>query len=116
MRSLVCLRRGSLSSYAYVLLCVWLLQQRQPPVLPVLQARQPHTYDVTVGPWRCSYNDQLDDVRGFGEANKETLAELVSHTGQSVTASTNGTFAPALWTWVLGPLKCAALIQPSSLP
>lgn len=31
------LRRGTLSSYAYVLLCIHLLQRRSPPILPVLQ-------------------------------------------------------------------------------
>lgn len=29
--------RGSLSSYAYILMLLHFLQQRQPPVLPVLQ-------------------------------------------------------------------------------
>ncbi|GLC48346.1 hypothetical protein PLESTB_000086200 [Pleodorina starrii] len=69
--------RGSLSSYAYVLLCIWVLQQRKPAILPVLQQREPHTYDTTVGPWRCSYNDQVEEVKNFGAENKETLAELV---------------------------------------
>lgn len=36
--------RGTLSSYCYVLMCIHLLQQRSPPVLPCLQAMQPtHT-------------------------------------------------------------------------
>lgn len=29
--------RGSLSSYAYILMVLYFLQQRQPPVIPVLQ-------------------------------------------------------------------------------
>ena len=36
--------RGTLSSYCYVLMCIHLLQQRQPPILPCLQAMQPHTH------------------------------------------------------------------------
>lgn len=39
---------GTLSSYAYVLMCIAHLQQRQPPVLPVLQEMEP-TYQVTHG-------------------------------------------------------------------
>lgn len=33
--------RGSLSSYAYVLMCIHLLQSRTPQVLPVLQQMPP---------------------------------------------------------------------------
>ncbi len=33
--------RGTLSSYAYVLLCIALLQQRKPAILPVLQDMRP---------------------------------------------------------------------------
>lgn len=29
--------RGSLSSYAYILMVLYFLQQREPPVIPVLQ-------------------------------------------------------------------------------
>ncbi|KXZ54605.1 hypothetical protein GPECTOR_4g670 [Gonium pectorale] len=102
--------RGSLSSYAYVLLCIWLLQQRRPPVLPVLQARQPHTYDVTVGPWRCSYNDQLDELQDFGASNGESLAELLvaffdhwawrhDYNGAVVCVRTGGTTTKAAKEW-----------------
>ena len=36
--------RGTLSSYGYVLMCIHLLQQRQPPVLPCLHNIRPHTH------------------------------------------------------------------------
>ena len=36
--------RGTLSSYGYVLMCIHLLQQRQPPVLPCLHSIRPHTH------------------------------------------------------------------------
>ena len=36
--------RGTLSSYGYVLMCIHLLQQRQPPVLPCLHTIRPHTH------------------------------------------------------------------------
>ncbi len=36
--------RGSLSSYAYILMVLYFLQQRQPPVIPVLQeVQRPYT-------------------------------------------------------------------------
>ncbi|KAG1670109.1 hypothetical protein FOA52_013685 [Chlamydomonas sp. UWO 241] len=50
--------RGSLSSYAYVLLCIHMLQRRSPPVLPVLQ-------DLSVPPPRPPPAKQLgSDVDG----------------------------------------------------
>ena len=36
--------RGTLSSYCFVLMCIHLLQQRQPPILPCLQAMKPATH------------------------------------------------------------------------
>ena len=36
--------RGTLSSYCYVLMCIHILQQRSPPILPCLQEMQPHTH------------------------------------------------------------------------
>ena len=29
-----------------------------------------------VGEWLCEYYDDVDAIRGFGDANKESLAEL----------------------------------------
>eukprot|EP00250_Pteridium_aquilinum_P013837 c21602_g1_i1 orf=134-3388(+) len=69
--------RGTLSSYAYVLMCIHFLQQRKPPVLPCLQEMEP-TYMVTVGDIKCAYFDRVDRLKGFGQNNKETLADLVS--------------------------------------
>ena len=36
--------RGTLSSYCYVLMCIHLLQQRQPVILPCLQSLKPATF------------------------------------------------------------------------
>lgn len=69
--------RGTLSSYAYVLMCIHFLQQRKPPVLPCLQEMEP-TYKVTVGDIKCAYFDRVDKLKGFGQKNKETLADLVT--------------------------------------
>ncbi|GIL83276.1 hypothetical protein Vretimale_11362 [Volvox reticuliferus] len=102
--------RGSLSSYAYVLLCIWLLQQRQPAILPVLQQCEPQTFDKMVGPWRCSYNDRVEELKDFGVANKETLAELVvaffdhwawrhDYNGSVVCVRTGGTMPKSAKEW-----------------
>ncbi|ESQ39194.1 hypothetical protein EUTSA_v10001324mg [Eutrema salsugineum] len=66
--------QGTLSSYAYVLMCIHFLQQRRPPILPCLQKMEP-TYLVRVDNIRCAY---FDNVETLGRSsNKETIAELV---------------------------------------
>ncbi|KAK4743526.1 hypothetical protein SAY87_001527 [Trapa incisa] len=68
--------RGTLSSYAYVLMCIHFLQQRRPAILPCLQDMEP-TYSVTVDDIECSYFDQVEKLQDFGTRNKETIAQLV---------------------------------------
>lgn len=68
--------RGTLSSYCYVLMCIYHLQSRYPPVLPILQALPP-TVSVTVREWKAEFFDKADALKGFGLENKQTLAELV---------------------------------------
>ncbi len=46
--------RGTLSSYGYVLMCIHLLQQRQPPVLPCLHNIRPHTHVRRAAPGCCT--------------------------------------------------------------
>ena len=72
--------RGTLSSYAYVLMCIHLLQTRSPPILPILQGGQgvpPPTVKTAVGVWAVEYCDDVSALKGFGAHNKETLADLV---------------------------------------
>uniref|UniRef100_A0A7N6B405 RNA uridylyltransferase n=1 Tax=Anabas testudineus TaxID=64144 RepID=A0A7N6B405_ANATE len=65
--------RGSLSSYAYILMVLYFLQQRQPPVIPVLQ----EIFDGTTVPqrmvdgWNAFFFDDLDDL-----PNTESVGEL----------------------------------------
>ncbi|XP_077389550.1 terminal uridylyltransferase 4 isoform X3 [Festucalex cinctus] len=75
--------RGSLSSYAYILMVLYFLQQRQPPVIPVLQ----EIFDGTSVPqrivdgWNAFFFDDLEDLRlrqrmSQVELNTESVGEL----------------------------------------
>lgn len=68
--------RGTLSSYAYVLMCIHFLQQRRPAILPCLQGMEA-TCSVTVDNIECAYFDKVEKLYGFGTHNGETLARLV---------------------------------------
>ncbi|XP_027334652.1 UTP:RNA uridylyltransferase 1 isoform X2 [Abrus precatorius] len=67
---------GTLSSYAYVLMCIHFLQLRRPAILPCLQEMEA-TYSVTVDDIDCTYFDQVEKLCDFGVHNKETIAQLV---------------------------------------
>ncbi|XP_028259272.1 terminal uridylyltransferase 4 [Parambassis ranga] len=73
--------RGSLSSYAYILMVLYFLQQRQPPVIPVLQ----EIFDGDTVPqrmvdgWNAFFFDDLDDLRrrlSEHQPNTESVGEL----------------------------------------
>ncbi|XP_030641823.1 terminal uridylyltransferase 4 [Chanos chanos] len=73
--------RGSLSSYAYILMVLYFLQQRQPPVIPVLQ----EIFDGKTVPqrmvdgWNAFFFDDLDELRRRSPElcqNHETVGEL----------------------------------------
>ncbi|XP_023215892.1 terminal uridylyltransferase 4-like [Centruroides sculpturatus] len=74
--------RGSLSSYAYILMVLYFLQQRDPPVIPVLQ----ELYDTSkpkpvrnvdgCNTWFFEDIHNLEDVWPQSKKNTETLGEL----------------------------------------
>lgn len=68
--------QGTLSSYAYVLMCIHFLQQRSPSILPCLQDME-ITYSVNVDNIKCSFFDQVEKLQGFGSRNGESIAQLV---------------------------------------
>ncbi|KAE8725980.1 Nucleotidyltransferase family protein isoform 2 [Hibiscus syriacus] len=70
--------QGTLSSYAYVLMCIHFLQQRRPAILPCLQGME-KTYNVTVDNIECAYFDKVEQLSNFGSPNKETVAQLVKY-------------------------------------
>ncbi|KAI3444645.1 hypothetical protein Pfo_001310 [Paulownia fortunei] len=67
---------GTLSSYAYVLMCIHFLQQRRPAILPCLQGME-ITYFATVDNVECAYFDQVEKLHNFGSQNGESIAQLV---------------------------------------
>ncbi|KAL1431563.1 hypothetical protein MTO96_014080 [Rhipicephalus appendiculatus] len=74
--------RGSLSSYAYILLTLYYLQQCKPPVIPVLQELYPEGEqkpEVMVEGWNAWFYDDIDRLQSvwseFGR-NNETVGEL----------------------------------------
>ncbi|KAG1360565.1 UTP:RNA uridylyltransferase 1 [Cocos nucifera] len=68
--------RGTLSSYAYVLMCIHFLQLRKPAILPCLQEMEA-TYVLTVDDTECAYFDQVVKLKNFGAQNKESITELL---------------------------------------
>lgn len=73
--------RGSLSSYAYILMVLYFLQQRMPPVIPVLQ--EMFDGDVvpqrTVDGWNAFFYDDLTQLRRHmseSPGNSESVGEL----------------------------------------
>ncbi|OEL21667.1 UTP:RNA uridylyltransferase 1 [Dichanthelium oligosanthes] len=68
--------RGTLSSYAYVLMCINFLQLREPKILPCLQAME-QTYIMNVDGTECAYFDEVHQLQDFGAENKESIAELL---------------------------------------
>ncbi|KAK3152012.1 hypothetical protein QOZ80_2BG0153210 [Eleusine coracana subsp. coracana] len=68
--------RGTLSSYAYVIMCINFLQLREPKILPCLQAMEP-TYALTVDDTECAYFDEVHQLHDFSAENKESIAKLL---------------------------------------
>ncbi|XP_053323295.1 terminal uridylyltransferase 7 [Spea bombifrons] len=73
--------RGSLSSYAYTLMVLFFLQQRNPPVIPVLQEiyRGNKKPEVLVDGWNAYFFSQTDELEKYWPEygkNKESVGEL----------------------------------------
>lgn len=67
---------GTLSSYAYVLMCIHFLQRRTPAILPCLQGLD-STFEQYVDNTECAYFDQVEELHNFGSRNRESIAQLV---------------------------------------
>ncbi|KAK3153518.1 hypothetical protein QOZ80_2BG0175770 [Eleusine coracana subsp. coracana] len=66
--------QGTLSSYAYVIMCIHFLQLRR--ILPCLQEMEA-TYYVTVDENNCAYFDEVDKLNNYGAHNKDTVSRLL---------------------------------------
>lgn len=70
---------GTLSSYAFLLMIVNFLQMRQPPVLPNLQRLAEGVAErKVVDGFDCTYYRDVERLRGYGAANKESTGELLA--------------------------------------
>ena len=68
--------RGTLSSYAYVIMCIHVFQTQDPPILPRLQEERP-TVDVQCGEWRATFCGDAEKFQGYGARNSMTLGQLL---------------------------------------
>ncbi|KAM9098730.1 terminal uridylyltransferase 7 isoform 4-T6 [Sarcophilus harrisii] len=73
--------RGSLSSYAYTLMVLYFLQQRNPPVIPVLQEiyEEEKRPEIIVDGWNTYFFDRISELPAFWPEhgkNTESVGEL----------------------------------------
>ncbi|XP_042636609.1 terminal uridylyltransferase 7 [Orycteropus afer afer] len=73
--------RGSLSSYAYTLMVLYFLQQRNPPVIPVLQEiyKDEKKPEIFVDGWNTYFFDQIDELPSYWPEygkNTESVGQL----------------------------------------
>ncbi|XP_052500905.1 terminal uridylyltransferase 7 [Budorcas taxicolor] len=73
--------RGSLSSYAYTLMVLYFLQQRTPPVIPVLQEiyKGEKKPEIFVDGWNIYFFDQIDELPNYWPEygkNTESVGQL----------------------------------------
>ncbi|XP_012887228.1 PREDICTED: terminal uridylyltransferase 7 isoform X1 [Dipodomys ordii] len=73
--------RGSLSSYAYTLMVLYFLQQRNPPVIPVLQEiyKGEKKPEIFVDGWNIYFFDQIDELPNYWPEygkNTESVGQL----------------------------------------
>ncbi|XP_075405895.1 terminal uridylyltransferase 7 isoform X1 [Tenrec ecaudatus] len=73
--------RGSLSSYAYTLMVLYFLQQRNPPVIPVLQEiyKDETKPEIFVDGWNTYFFDQIEELPTYWPEcgkNTESVGQL----------------------------------------
>ncbi|KFO84769.1 Terminal uridylyltransferase 7, partial [Buceros rhinoceros silvestris] len=73
--------RGSLSSYAYTLMVLYFLQQRNPPVIPVLQEiyTEPKKPEILVDGWNVYFFDKIEELSAVWPdcgKNTESVGQL----------------------------------------
>ncbi|PVI05027.1 hypothetical protein DM02DRAFT_517753 [Periconia macrospinosa] len=71
---------GTISSYTWICMILNFLQTRDPPIIPSLH-KHPHkaAADPATGKPKSDFADDLSQLVGFGEKNKESLGQLLFH-------------------------------------
>ncbi|KAF2481360.1 hypothetical protein BDY17DRAFT_317986 [Neohortaea acidophila] len=69
---------GTISSYTWICMVINFLQKREPPILPSLQ-KMAASSKGNEHPKPTDFTDDPEKLKGFGNANKETPAELLFH-------------------------------------
>ncbi|KAF3907777.1 hypothetical protein ABW21_db0200670 [Orbilia brochopaga] len=67
---------GTLSSYTWICMMINFLQTREPPILPSLHQRE-HKKKPPQNGVDVSFDDDIEKLRGFGDANTESLGSLL---------------------------------------
>lgn len=67
---------ATLGSYTWLCMILNYLQTRDPPILPSLHVRA-HKQGPIIQGVDCSFDDDIEALRGFGEKNKESLGSLL---------------------------------------
>ncbi|KAK4625088.1 Poly(A) RNA polymerase cid13 [Fulvia fulva] len=67
---------GTISSYTWICMIINFLQRRKPPILPSLQKIVDRRRKNESGE-ESTFADDIDALKGFGDANKESLGELL---------------------------------------
>ncbi|THW28262.1 hypothetical protein D6D23_02123 [Aureobasidium pullulans] len=67
---------GTISSYTWICMILNFLQTRDPPILPSLQ-KIPSSRSTQANGQISSFADNLEELRGFGKDNHESLGQLI---------------------------------------
>lgn len=70
---------GTISSYTWICLIINFLQTRNPPILPALHNLPFREIDERGQPSHSGFADDVEKLRGFGDANKESVGQLLFH-------------------------------------
>ena len=71
---------GTISSYTWMCMILNFLQTRNPPILPALHNLPFREVDKATGqPSHSGFADDVEKLQGFGDANKETIGQLLFH-------------------------------------
>ncbi|KAI4726808.1 hypothetical protein E4T49_05433 [Aureobasidium sp. EXF-10728] len=69
---------GTISSYTWICMVLNFLQTRNPPILPSLQ-KMSSSRSTQVNGQTAAFADDLEELRGFGKDNHESLGQLIFH-------------------------------------